>query len=322
MQTIIWEFLQTYPYAGVYTGMPAVEFDADAYTGFAPLTVNFDASTSYIPDGTASVSTVSWEILREGDATPTTDSGLTLAETFTNPGIYHVTAIATSSNGRVSPALKKAVRVSEAPSTPMIGINFNADQGGSIAANEYAGIARQLNWNNYAGRTSGSIATLLDNAGNPSGSLTLSCPSGYKSQDTFAFPEPDFRLLHGFVRNDSSTALVIALTGLPAAFSDSGYQVIVYSNAFPNLSTYPDNRQILVDWGNNGTTDQTLTGLAQWAMPDYDEVRPDYDYSDASGAPQFYHLIDIPSGHTAFSLTIPAGASQFAISGIQVVAGP
>lgn len=93
----------------------------------------------------------------------------------------------------------------------------NADQGGSIAANEYAGIARQLNWNNYAGRSS---------------------------------------------------------------------------------------------------------GLAQWAMPYYDEVRPDYDYSDASGAPQFYRLIDIPSGHTAFSLTIPAGASQFAISGIQVVVGP
>jgi len=321
MQTMIWEFLQTYPFAGVYPGMPAVAFDADTHTGFAPLTVNFDASASFVPDGTESISAVSWEILREGEATPTTDSGLTLAETFTIPGIYHVTAIATSSNGRTSAPLTQAVRVSEAPSTPMIGITFNTDQGGSLAVNEYAGVARQLNWNNYAGRTSGSIPSLLDNTGNPSGSLNLSCPSGFRSQGVLTFPDPDFRMLHGFVRNDSSTALVITLTGLPATFSDNGFDVIVYCNAYPNPSDYPDNRQILVDWGNTGIIDETLTGLTQWAMPDYDETRPHYDYTDASGAPQFYHKIQIPSGHSALSLTVPSSGSYFAISGMQIVAG-
>jgi hypothetical protein len=148
------------------------------------------------------------------------------------------------------------------------------------------------------------------------------CPFNPHSLSTIFRDDP--KMLSGFVRSDSTSPLVIAVTSLTTAFTNNRYQVIVYCNGYPNTSDYPDNLQIDVDWGNDSSVDETLTGLAQWGMPEYDQTRPEYDYTDATGAAQFHHVITIPAGHAAFSLTLPlaSGNTKYAVSGIQIVALP
>jgi hypothetical protein len=59
-------------------------------------------------------------------------------------------------------------------------------------------------------------------------------------------------------------------------------------------------------------------------IPKYDQTRPEYDCTDATGAAQLHHVITIPAGHAAFSLTLPlaSGNTKYAVSGIQIVALP
>jgi PKD repeat protein len=71
-------------YNYVYVSEPPVaKFDMDRNKGVAPLTINFNASKSYDPDGT--IKNYYWEF---GD--DSTGSGKTISHTYTEPGYYAV----------------------------------------------------------------------------------------------------------------------------------------------------------------------------------------------------------------------------------------
>jgi len=322
MQEQVWEFLQTYPFAGVREGIPAVSFSPSVRTGTVPFTLDLDAGASFVPDGLASISSVEWEIVREGDSTPLTREGVTAQVDLTTEGIYHITATAVSDNGRRSAPLTQAVRATETPGTVGIGINFNSSQGASLGASDRAGLIPLTNWNNYSGKTNGSIASLKDSTGAASGRLDLTSPGGFRSQGDLTFTDPDFGMLHGFVRSVGSSPLEIRISSLPAAFTTNGYSVIVYCNAFPNSSDYPDNGSLEMDWSHDSTVDENRSSLAQWALPEFDVSRPEYDYTDAEGNAQFTHRLEVPAGHASFHLKFSAGGSRFAVSGIQIIAKP
>lgn len=79
--------------------------EADPTIGYAPLTVTFDASCSYIPPERYGTYYVMW---RFDDAT--TDAGPAVVHTFVEPGTYQVTASIHRSDDPVFSPLDTATR--------------------------------------------------------------------------------------------------------------------------------------------------------------------------------------------------------------------
>ncbi len=71
---------------------PIADTYPDSTSGVSPLTVTFDGSGSYDPDG--EIVSYDWDF---GDAT--TDYGMTVSHTFDDPGVYTVTLTVTDDQG-------------------------------------------------------------------------------------------------------------------------------------------------------------------------------------------------------------------------------
>ena len=71
---------------------PVASIFSNSSSGIAPLTVNFDGSGSYDPDG--EIVSYDWDF---GDGT--TDSGETVSHTFSDPGMHTVTLTVTDDQG-------------------------------------------------------------------------------------------------------------------------------------------------------------------------------------------------------------------------------
>jgi PKD repeat protein len=78
---------------------PIANFAADKYSGTVPLTVAFDASSSYDSDGT--IASYSWDF---GDGT--TGSGVMSSHVYTSPNIYRVSMSVTDNKGASSSTWK------------------------------------------------------------------------------------------------------------------------------------------------------------------------------------------------------------------------
>lgn len=121
----------------------------------------------------------------------------------------------------------------------VISVNFAGGNGGTTTANGPsvtgpAGAVQASNWNNFAAAT-GTNQPLADSGGTGSGAVIAytspnlygTTPSGTGTTGTAG----DTALMTGYLDNgNGSTGITVAVSGLPAAFTSGGYQVLAYSN--------------------------------------------------------------------------------------------
>ena len=99
--------------SGFTNQSPVAVVSSDSTSGVAPLTVNFDGSGSYDPDG--KIVSYDWDF---GDGT--TAWGETVSHTFNDPGVYTVTVTVTDNNDL----------------TASDQITITVDEGGSVSPNQ------------------------------------------------------------------------------------------------------------------------------------------------------------------------------------------
>lgn len=87
---------------------PVASFVADPMQGSAPLTVDFDASASYDPDGT--IVRYTWGF---GDISPL-GSGVTTSHTYNNPGTYTVRLVIQDDDGATDSTTRRIIVTEEA----------------------------------------------------------------------------------------------------------------------------------------------------------------------------------------------------------------
>jgi len=91
---IIFAILMISGCLGQPVATPRACIQAEPTIGYAPLTVAFDASCSYVPDGAQDVYHFQWEFDDGSEGT-----GRTTVHTFAEPGTYTVEAIMIGSDG-------------------------------------------------------------------------------------------------------------------------------------------------------------------------------------------------------------------------------
>ncbi len=113
---------------------PIASFTASPTSGFAPLTVSLDASSSFDPDGT--ITSYNWDFNVSG----VTATGKTTSITYSNvPNIYNITLTVTDNSGATSKAVKQ-INVTIAPFgtafflvSSLYGNIFGSPSGGKIS---------------------------------------------------------------------------------------------------------------------------------------------------------------------------------------------
>lgn len=326
MQETVWEFIQDHPYAGIRPGIPRALVSTGVTLGTAPLTVTLDASASYVPDGSAAISSVAWTLERDADAGPPLElSGIVVEPTLDVPGTYRVTAAVTS-DAAESHTGAALIRVFPAPADReyAVGVNFSRFADDQLPAAAIAGLVPQARWNNYLSNT-GETVSLHDSEGTHAAAVFAATffNRGFNPFLATTLGGADFDLLRGWARTANDTPFEAVFTALPAALTAHGFRLLLYANAFDN--NYTDAGALEIDWGNDGSVNETHTALRQWSGPTFEPGRPGYEYTDRSGDPQFHHTFDVPPGHTALRLRIPPASAlgtQFVVSALQLVANP
>jgi hypothetical protein len=120
---------------------------------------------------------------------------------------------------------------------PSIGIHFGGE---TMAANETAGVIPQQFWNSAPAKSVGTMTTLNDSSGNPV-TMTLA----WHADGLLTISSPDlpgnFRMMHGYLDNSQTNPTTVTVTGVPAAYVASGYDVYVYadgSTLVPRAASY------------------------------------------------------------------------------------
>lgn len=90
--------------------LPIACIDADPSIGYAPLTVTFDASCSFIPPEAAGVYSFVWDFDDEA-----TGTGRTITHTFLDPGTYMVSVGMNDSGGIPVDAAVRTITVLPVP---------------------------------------------------------------------------------------------------------------------------------------------------------------------------------------------------------------
>jgi fibronectin type 3 domain-containing protein len=98
----------------------------------------------------------------------------------------------------------------------------------SMAATEVAGVVAVANWNVVKGN-SGSASNLVTNGGGTSGA-SLSWSSEGSVSTVIPDTAGNNRMMKGYLSNDSATPIPIKVQNLPAAFTQNGYDVYIYSD--------------------------------------------------------------------------------------------
>jgi hypothetical protein len=117
-----------------------------------------------------------------------------------------------------------------------IGINFEGGQlnpccggGGTAKVTGTAGHSAAGNWNNLPNNT-GTNTSLVDGTGSPSGvTITYSASNNWAATNTAPGDGANADLMSGYLDNFASGTMTVS--GLGAAYTANGYDVIVYFNA-------------------------------------------------------------------------------------------
>jgi hypothetical protein len=119
----------------------------------------------------------------------------------------------------------------------VIGINFNGSGAGGpgtrpgpydLVPSEVAGALPQANWNN-APSTNGTTSNLVLSTG----AATTASVTASGSNNPWSLPDPvpfttDGTLMRGYLDSSSTSTTTVNVSGLPAAFANSRYNVWVY----------------------------------------------------------------------------------------------
>ncbi len=117
------------------------------------------------------------------------------------------------------------------PSVSAVGGSFGLQFAGSavpITPGELAGVVPATNWNSAAG-SNGALAQIKDNLGLPSGVGVTYAAAGTWTLGLADSPG-NVRLMNGYLDTTDTSITTVSVTGLPASFTGSGYDVYVYCN--------------------------------------------------------------------------------------------
>ena len=201
----------------------------------------------------------------------------------------------------------------------MIGINYAGSN--IIAASDEAGIstARQTNWNNLTTQIQATPNTrsLVADDGSAAGSVSYFGAAG-ASDFTSSAPTttPDGLLMRRFAYA-TDAGVTIEVTGLTAAFSTPGYELIIYYNtstAGVNLGT----KAVTVDYGMTGTN-EVATSFSNSTGQTFQTVA---DYAEGVNYIRISNIAS--SGTDSFRLNISenTGSQRGVFNGMQIVAIP
>jgi hypothetical protein len=96
---------------------------------------------------------------------------------------------------------------------------------------ELAGVIPQRNWNSVIGGTSLSPSSLVDDVGNPTGAMVTWASIGTFATTQGYDMDGDPRMMFGGLAVWDGSTTTITVSGLPASFIASGYDIIVYYDA-------------------------------------------------------------------------------------------
>jgi hypothetical protein len=116
----------------------------------------------------------------------------------------------------------------------VIGVNFVGGQGGPGGADSVtgtAGVIPAANWNNEAPASIAAPVTIFDSTGVTSASLQYSAPNNWAATGGTPGGGSNASLMSGYLDNFQNVGSSIVVTGLGAAYTVSGYSVIVYQNS-------------------------------------------------------------------------------------------
>lgn len=140
-----------------YNEAPVASFTVTPNSGQGPLTVNFDASASYDPDG--SIVDYAWDF---GDGSPA-GSGVTTSHEYTDPGLYTVTLTVEDNGAQTAPAIG-TVNV-YANSEGLVG-HWSFDENSGTVAHDNSGRGNELTLVDGASWAAGKFGSALNMEGN------------------------------------------------------------------------------------------------------------------------------------------------------------
>jgi CSLREA domain-containing protein len=126
----------------------------------------------------------------------------------------------------------------------VISVNFVGGQSGSTAADVTkgganvtgtAGAVPANNWNNEGPSQQAAPISIVNAAGAPAASLAYTAPANWAATATSPVGGTNAALMSGYLDNLQNSG-TITVTGLGAAFTSGGYQVLVYQNTDSNGS--------------------------------------------------------------------------------------
>jgi fibronectin type 3 domain-containing protein len=288
---------------GWSAAMPGVPTNLIAVAGHKNARLTWNASTNATSYNLkrATVSGGPYTAVGSSITTNFVDGGLV------NGSIYYY--VVSAFNGAES------ANSSEASVTPVavpgIGAAISVDfQGGSanngtpssMTATEYAGQVVVNNWNTAAG-SAGTVSSLAQSDGaTTTASVTWACNNTWSTAITES--PGDYRMMKGYLDNNSTTNTTVTVTNLPSAYTNNGYSVYVYCD------------------GDNGSSTKTgiySIGATSYTATDNANVNFSGTYVQANNSTGNYVVF---SNLTASSFTFLAStaSTRAPLNAIQVVA--
>jgi hypothetical protein len=171
-----------------------------------------------------------------------------------------------------------------------------------MGSTEWAGVVRQQNWNSFTGSSETTGRTLVDDRGAASGATVTWSSNGYWDTN---IPDQggDRRMMLGYLSSAGTTTVTVS--GLPQDYSDSGYDVFVYSDGDNNTDRRAGRFSIgAISATNTDAPSSTFGGT----------------YREGSNYVQLRALTGTSFTLTAIPLTGPTtGLPRAPLNGIQIV---
>jgi hypothetical protein len=142
----------------------------------------------------------------------------------------------------VNNALINGIEVLPVGSGNSIGINF-VGNGTTMGSSETAGVIPVTNWNNANGASQSIGQALVDNTGTATGATAT-----WSSTNTWVLPITDaagsVRMMRGYLDTSNTSTTTITVSGIPALFTSTAYDVIVYTDHDNAVATRTGNYTI------------------------------------------------------------------------------
>ena len=243
---------------------------------------------------------------------PYTPVGSSTATNFVDGGLVNGTTyyyVVTSFNG------SESANSAEASVTPIvvpgIGAAISVDfQGGSanngtplsMTATEYAGQVVVNNWNAAPG-SAGTLNSLVQSDGaTTTASVTWACNNIWSTPITES--PGDYRMLKGYLDNNSATNTTVVVTNLPSAYTNNGYSVYVYCDG---------------DNGSSAKTGNYSIGAMSYSATDNANASYSGTYVQANNSAGNYVAFSNLTA-SGFTLVAATASTRAPVNGIQIVA--